>query len=189
MVSVHGQMSEPLVDLASVRQEYWNRKTVELPSLAQYNKQKGWRRWFWNQEAPVLVLRRLSEEEWSEINAKFHDIKIELAKEIDMLRHLVDKMMQGELMTEDEMKVLHAAKVKAMPIYIGMLEMMIEKPEVDYEGARLLLDACDQRDKDTLMAFVDMLSSEKMKVAQAIYNEQLQDIKKTEAEMLAKYNG
>ena len=189
MVSVHGQMSEPLVDLASVRQEYWNRKKVELPSLAHYHKPTGWRRWFWKEETPVLVLRRLTEEEWGEINAKFHDIRVELAKEMDMLRHLVDKMMEGEMMSEDEMKVLHAAKVKVMPIYIGMLELMIEKPEMDYEGVRLLVDACDQRDKDTLIAFVDMLTTEKMKAAQAIYNEQLQDIKKTEAEMMAKYNG
>jgi len=76
-----------------------------------------------------------------------------------------------------------------MPIYIGMLELMIEEPKMDYESVRLLLDACDKRDKDTLIAFVDMLTTEKMKAAQAIYKEQLQDIKKTEAEMLAKYNG
>ena len=189
MVSVRNQMSDPLVDIVSVRQEYWNRKTVELPSLAQFHKPKGWRRWFWKEETPVLVLRRLSEAEWTDINVRFNDIKLEIAKEMDMLRHLVDKMMEGELMTEKEMKVLHAATVKVMPIYIGMLELMIEEPKMDYEGVRLLLDACDKRDKDTLIAFVDMLTTEKMKAAQAIYKEQLQDIKKTEAEMLAKYNG
>ena len=41
MVSTTGQLDAPLVDIGLIQREYWERKTVELPSLAKFQKEKG----------------------------------------------------------------------------------------------------------------------------------------------------
>ena len=46
MVSTTGQLDAPLVDIGAVQREYWERKTIELPSLERLQKPKGWKGWF-----------------------------------------------------------------------------------------------------------------------------------------------
>ena len=74
MVRVRGQLDAPLVDIETVKHEYWNRKTVYLPSLAKFQKPKGWLSYFKKTHTPVCVIRRLTDEEWRQIDEKFYAI-------------------------------------------------------------------------------------------------------------------
>ena len=62
MVNVTGQLDAPLVDLGAMRQEYWERQEVKLPSLSKLHKPKGWRSWFYKEQTPVVILQRLKTE-------------------------------------------------------------------------------------------------------------------------------
>ena len=183
MVSTTGQLDAPLVDIGAVQREYWERKTVELPSLAKFQKPKGWRGWFKKAHTPVCVIRRLSNSEWEHINEKFLDLRTELAKDSVLLQNIVSKMMDSEEVSQEEKKIIAAAQAKAMPIYIGMLEAMIEKPKMNYADVQAMLEVCDQNDKDNLMAQVNTLTSEKMSVAQAIVNERMSEVNKLRTQM------
>jgi Mor family transcriptional regulator len=57
-----------------------------------------------------------------------------------------------------------------------MLELMIDEPRMEYAEVEALLDVVDQHDKDTLMAYVNTLTSEKMSVAQAVANERMDEV-------------
>ena len=100
MVSTRGQINRPLVDIGVVQKEYWERKTIELPSLAKYhNKKKSWKKpstWFQKTHTPVCVIRRLSNTEWDNINDKFLDLRTDLAKDSVLLQNLVGKVMDGK---------------------------------------------------------------------------------------------
>ena len=183
MVSTTGQLDAPLVDIGAVQREYWERKTVELPSLAKFQKPKGWRGWFKKTHTPVCVIRRLNNSEWEHINEKFLDLRTELAKDSILLQNIVSKMMDSEEISQEEKKIIAAAQAKAMPIYIGMLEAMIEKPKMNYADVQAMLEVCDQNDKDNLMAQVNTLTSEKMSVAQAIVNERMAEVNKLRTQM------
>ena len=187
MVSVRGQLeSAPLVDIASVRQEYWQRKEVLLPSLAKMMPKK--KVWFGLKEVesqPKLILKRLSEEEWRSINERFWTVKEELAKQAPLLNRLYKKMAKGQILKKDEMKVVNHSQNKAMPIYIAMLELMIEEPKMNFEEVRLLVDAVDDYDRETLMAYVNTLTSEKAVVAQQINQERTEELNKMRSQMIS----
>lgn len=187
MVRVKGQLeSAPLVDIASVRQEYWQRKEVLLPSLAKMMPKK--KVWFGLKEVerqPKLILKRLSEEEWRSINERFWTVKEELAKQAPLLNRLYKKMSKGQILKKDEMKVVNHSQNKAMPIYIAMLELMIEEPKMSYEEVRLLIDAVDDYDRETLMAYVNTLTSEKAIVAQQINQERTEELNKMRSQMIS----
>jgi len=187
MVRVRGQLDAPLVDIETVKHEYWNRKTVYLPSLAKYQKQKGWRGWFQKTHTPVCVIRRLTDEEWRQVDEKFYSLKRELAKNQNLLNKLTTKMMEGKKLTEKQMKVMNHHMSLAMPVYYGMLELMIEEPNLDFEGVKALLDCCDQKDRDSLLAYVNLLTSEKMSVMQAVYNEKSSEINQMTREVEAQF--
>ena len=188
MVSTTGQLNRPLVDIGTVQREYWERKTIELPSLAKYhNEKKSWKKpstWFKKTHTPVCVIRRLSNTEWDNINDKFLDLRTDLAKDSILLQNLVGKMMDGKDLSQEEKKIIMVAQNKAMPIYIGMLEAMIEEPKMQYADVQSLLDVCDQNDKENLMAHVNMLTSEKMSVAQAVADERMAEVNTLRADML-----
>tara|TARA_R100001463_G_C3539994_1_gene222325 strand:+ start:10 stop:579 length:570 start_codon:yes stop_codon:yes gene_type:complete len=184
MVSTTGQLDAPLVDIGAVQREYWERKTIELPSLERLQKPKGWKGWFQKTHTPVCVIRRLNSTEWDEINNKFLDLRAELAKDSILLQNIMGKMMSAEEITSEEKKIIAHAQAKAMPIYIGMLEVMIEEPKMNYAEVQALLDVCDQNDKDNLMAQVNTLTSEKMSVAQAVANERMSEVNTLRADMM-----
>ena len=184
MVSTTGQLDAPLVDIGAVQREYWERKTIELPSLAKFQKPKGWRSWFKKTHTPVCVIKRLSNSEWNNINEKFLDLRTELAKDLLLLQEIITSMMDGEEISQDEKVVINAAQAKAMPIYIGMLEAMVEEPKMNYAEVQAMLDVCDQNDRDNLMAQVNTLTSEKMSVAQAVANERMSEVNELRTQMM-----
>ena len=184
MVSTRGQINRPLVDIGAVQREYWERKTIELPSLAKFQKQKRtWKNWFVGNPSPVLVIRRLTSTEWDTINEKFLDLRTELAKDSVILQNIIGKMMDSEEISQEEKKIIASAKIKAMPIYYGMLELMIEEPKMQYADVQALLDVCDQNDRDNLMAQVNTLTSEKMSVAQAVADERMAEVNELHTKM------
>ena len=186
MVSVRNQMSEPLVDIASVKREYWNRKKVPLPSLAQFHKPTGWKRLvFWKKPKPYIVLRRLSQQEWAEIDSRFHDIKMKIAKNIATLRTITEKMLEGEILTAEEYKTIYKANIDSMPMFIGMLEIMVDEPQMDYDDVAVMMDALDEFDKETLMGYISALTSEKAEVMRAVYDKRLGDLADAQDSILA----
>ena len=74
------------------------------------------------------------------------------------------------------MRVLNNAHTKSMPIYTAMLELMIEEPKLKYEDVRLLLDALDDYDRDTLLSYVNTLNSQKATIAHKINQERLEEL-------------
>ena len=55
------------------------------------------------------------------------------------------------------------------------------------EGVKALLDCCDQKDRDSLLAYVNLLTSEKMSVMQAVYNEKSSEINQMTREVEAQF--
>ena len=92
-------------------------------------------------------------------------------------------MMDSEEISQEEIKIIASAKIKAMPIYYGMLELMIEEPKMQYADVQALLDVCDQNDRDNLMAQVNTLTSEKMSVAQAVADERMAEVNELHTKM------
>ena len=184
MVSTTGQINRPLVDIGLIQREYWERKTIELPSLGRFQRQKGIKGWFQKKVTPVCVIRRLSNTEWENINEKFLDLRTDLAKDAVLLNSIMARMMAAEEVTQEEKKIIAVAQAKALPIYIGMLEVMIEEPKMQYADVQALLDVCDQNDKDNLMAQVNTLTSEKMSVAQAIADERMSEVNELRTQMM-----
>ena len=188
MVNVRGQLDAPLLDIGQVEKEYWERKKVLLHSLKKFNKPTGWRRYLYKAKSPQIIIRRLSTEDWQKIDAKFFHLKEELANDGKMLRNITDRLIKDkETITDDEWSVLARAKVKALPLYIGMLELMIEEPAMDYNQVEQLWECLDEYDRDTLATFVNMLTSEKMSVAQEINKKRLTELDNIRAEEMAKY--
>jgi len=186
MVRVKGQIDAPLVDIANVRQEYWQRKEVRLPSIAKFMPKK--KVWFGLREIeqePKLILRRLSEEEWRSINERFWNVRERLAKKLPTLRKLYAKAAKGQILKAKEQKVLNHAQTESMPIYVAMLELMIEEPQMSFEDVRLLVDAVDEYDRETLLSYVNTLTSEKAIVAHRVNQERMEELNKMERQVAA----
>jgi hypothetical protein len=83
------------------------------------------------------------------------------------------------------MKIINHSQNKAMPIYTAMLELMIEEPKMNFEEVRLLVDAVDDYDRETLMAYVNTLTSEKAVVAQQINQERTEELNKMRSKMMS----
>ena len=184
MVSVKGQLEDsPLLDVGAVKKEYWQRKEVLLPSLAKLMpKKKGW---FGRskQETPKIVIRRLNEEEWREIDERFYDQKAELIKNKNALSHLGNKMADGKSLSKQEYIVINAAQSKAMPIYKGMLEVMIEEPEMNYSDVSAMIDILDDYDRNTLMAYVNLLTSQKAEAAKRVLDQRNDELNKMQSKI------
>jgi len=133
MVKVRGQMEQPIVDIAQVQEEYWERRTFELPSLAHLHKPTGWRKYLpWQKtQTPIVILRRLSTEEWVEYEDRFYNLKTELVKEAPTYRKVMDKMMIGKKLTKKEQATMAVANKKSLPMYIAMLEKMMIEPDLN----------------------------------------------------------
>ena len=186
MVSTRGQIDAPLVDIANVRQEYWQRKEVRLPSIAKFMpKKKAWFGLREIEQEPKIILRRLTEEEWRSINERFWKVRDNLAKKLPVLRKLYDKASKGQKLKATEQKVLNHSQTESMPIYIAMLELMIEEPDMSYDEVRVLVDAVDEYDRQTLLSYVNSLTSEKAIVAHRINEERMDELNKMERQVAA----
>ena len=175
MVKVKGQIDTPLIDMSHIREEYWQRKEVFLPSVAKFMPKK--KVWFGLREVeqkPMIVLRRLSEEEWRSINERFWQTKEGMAKNLPMLRKLYDKNAKGLTLSSKEVKVLNNAQNQSMPIYTAMLELMIEEPKLNFDDVSLLIDA-----------YVNTLTSEKASIAHKINQERLEELNQMQSQLNA----
>ena len=189
MVKVRGQIDQPIVDIAQVQEEYWERRTFELPSLAHMHKPKGWRKYIpWKKtQTPVVVLRRMTTEQWMEFEERFYNLKTELVKEAPAYRAVVNKMLEGKKLTKKEKATISIANRKALPMYIAMLEKMIEKPDLDYDQITVLLDSLDDYDRNTLLSQVNTITSQKMSVANKITQERMGEMDKMHQDTMRKY--
>ena len=189
MVKVRGQMNQPIVDIAQVQEEYWERKTFELPSLAHLHKPTGWRKYLpWKKtQTPVVVLRRLTTEEWMDYDDRFYNLKTELVKEAPTYRVVVNKMMSGKKLNKKEKATMSVANRKSLPMYIAMLEKMMIEPNLNYDQVHMLLDSLDDYDRNTLMAQVNVMTSQKMSVANKISQDRVAEMDKMHKETMAKY--
>jgi hypothetical protein len=186
MVSTTGQIDAPLVDIGNVRKEYWQRKEVLVPSLTEFMPEK--KHWFGlkkTKQTPKLVLRRLDEEEWRSINDRFMDIREELHKQLPLINKLLTKLGKGQILKETESRVINHAQTQALPIYTAMLELMIEKPKMNFDEVSVLLDAVDDYDRETLLSFVNAMTSEKATVANQINKERTAELGELKREMMA----
>jgi|TARA_Y100000034_G_scaffold128038_1_gene181955 hypothetical protein len=189
MVKVRGQIDQPIVDIAQVQEEYWERRTFELPSLAHMHEPKGWRKYIpWKKtQTPVVILRRMTTEEWVEFEERFYNLKADLVKDMPGYRSIVNKMMEGKKLTKKELASLSIANRKSFPMYIAMLEKMMEEPDLNYDQVKILLDSLDDYDRNTLMAQVNLMTSQKMSVAQKVNQERLAEMDKMHQEAMSKY--
>ena len=189
MVKVRGQIDQPIVDIAQVQEEYWERKTFELPRLAHLHKPTGWRKYLpWKKEqTPVVIRRRLSTQEWMEFEEQFYNLKTELVKEAPTYRAVVNKMMSGKKLTKNEQATMSMANQKSLPMYIAMLEKMMVEPDLNYDQVHMLLDSLDDYDRNTLMAQVNVMTSQKMSVANKISQDRVAEMDKMHKETMAKY--
>jgi hypothetical protein len=189
MVKVRGQINQPIVDIAQVQEEYWERRTFELPSLAHLHKPTGWRKYLpWKKEqTPVVILRRLSTEEWMEFEDRFYNLKTELVKEAPTYRAVINKMMEGKSLSENEQATLTMANKKALPMYIAMLEKMLDEPKLNYDEVSILVSSLDDYDRSTLMAQVNSITSQKMSVANKVNQERVAEMDKLHKETMAQY--
>ena len=176
MVRVRGQIDAPLVDIGAMQEEYWERREVTLPSLAKLHKPKGWRSWFTKTQAPKIVLKRLSTEDWHRINAEFHGLKKELFKDLPKTRQLAAKALRGEMLDEDEVVYLTEADQRTRPITYAMLSSMIIEPEMTYDEVVLMFEFLDDFDEQTLLAFGNQMSSEKAEIMTAVMQERTEEL-------------
>ena len=91
MVSVKGQLDAPLVDVTAMQQDYWERQEVKLPSLARLHKPKGWKKYFYKEQAPKLVLKRLETSDWERINNDHYTLRKSVTKDMPIVKKLLLK--------------------------------------------------------------------------------------------------
>ena len=179
MVRVRGQLDAPLLDVGAVKEDYWERKEILLPSLSRLFKPKGWKRFFYKQQAPKVVLKRLTQTDWDEIDNKNFLLQGELAEEGERCRPLLNRFANGDLLNEEETQRLNEYAMKSRPISYNMLQHMIDEPKMSYEDVVMMMDIIDQNDSDTLLSYVSIMTSEKARAMKLIYDKRMK-----EAEMI-----
>ena len=60
---------------------------------------------------------------------------------------------------------------------------MNEKPKLRYDDVQLLIDALDDYDRETLLSYVNTLTSEKATIAQKINQERLDELNQMQREV------
>jgi len=183
MVRVTGQLDAPLVNIEAMEQDYWERQEVSLPSLAKLHKPKGWRRFFYKEQAPKVVLQRLPDEDWHKIQAQFRDLQEHILADYPQTKKIADKALAGELLSQDELIFITDADNKARPITYSMLSKMIIEPKMNYDDVVLMFEFLDDFDENTLLAFVNQMTSEKASVMNAVMKERTEELNMLTADM------
>tara|TARA_R110000824_G_scaffold12771_2_gene55792 strand:- start:486 stop:1049 length:564 start_codon:yes stop_codon:yes gene_type:complete len=182
MVRVRGQIDAPLVDIGAVKQDFWERRTIVLPSLARLHKTKGWRSWFSKAQTPKIVVRRLKSSQWEEIQTDFANERVEIAKSAAKIREIQEKANNLEVLSSDEKKFLVHVNHLAQPMVYAMISKMLEEPKMTFEEVVILMETLDDYDRNTLVALVNGMSSDKASALRALADErnvELQKIKQT----------
>ena len=170
MVRVRGQLDAPLLDVGTVKEDYWERKEILLPSLARLYKPKGWRRFFYKEQAPKIVLKRLTQSDWQEIENKNYALQVEIEKELPKFTPLVNKYVGGQELSENEYKSLDEFSIKMRPMNYTMLQFIIDEPKMSFDDVKYMMEILDTNDVDTLLSYVSIMTSEKASVAKHIFD-------------------
>ena len=176
MVNVTGQLDAPLVDLGAMRQEYWERQEVKLPSLSKLHKPKGWRSWFYKEQTPVVILQRLKTEDWERINNDHYYLKKELVDEMPRIREISKKIENLEPITDKERIYMADLDTRTRPIVLAMLAEMIIEPVMKYEDVVLMFEFLDDYDSKTLLSIVNTMTAERASVAIATGRERTAEL-------------
>ena len=181
MVRVRGQIDAPLVDIGSVREGYWERKEIMLPSLARFHKTKGWFSWFQKQQVPKVVLTRLGQTDFDKIDDNFSEVKALMIKDGPALQRITNRMENGKELTEKESRFLIDASLQIRPYLLGMLTEMIIEPKMTYEEVKDMMDALDINDANSLYVIVNAMTSSRARALKHLYEQrssEMQDIRK-----------
>ena len=176
MVKVTGQLDAPLVDISAMQQDYWERQEVLLPSLARIHKPTGWRKYFYKQQAPKLVLKRLDTSDWERVQNEHYTLRKQLVKDMPAIRKLTAKMNNLEELTKEERAYLIDMDTKTKPMMLAMLRCMIIEPEMNYEQVVLMFEMLDEFDGKTLIGIVNSMTSEKASVANQVTKERTAEL-------------
>jgi hypothetical protein len=179
MARVRGQLDAPLLDVGTVREDYWERKEILLPSLSRLFKPKGWRRWFYKEQAPKIVLKRLTQSDWDKIDEKSQLLNSELSEEAVNYAPIIQKYNAGKKLTDKEYREINEYGVKMRPMTYMMLQQIIDEPNMSYEDIKIMMEVLDDFDKDTLLSYVSLMTSEKASVMKRVYDKRMK-----EAEMI-----
>ena len=96
-------------------------------------------------------------------------------------------MMSGKKLTKNEQATMSMANKKSLPMYVAMLEKMMEQPDLNFDQVQVLLDSLDDYDRNTLLSQVNTMTSQKMAVAQRVSQERVAEMDKMHKETMAKY--
>ena len=179
MVRVRGQIDAPLLDIEAVTEDYWERKEILLPSLSRLFKPKGWRRFFYKTQAPKVVLKRLTQSDWDEIEDKNFALKAKVEDDARKLTPIIQKFNAGKELTQSETRKLEKYGISMRPVTYSMLQFIIEEPKMSYDEVTMMMEILDDYDTETLLSYVSLMTSEKASVMKRIYDKRMQ-----EAEMI-----
>ena len=186
MVRVTGQLDAPVVDMGAVRQDFWERKTIVLPSLARLHKPKGWFSWFKKQQAPRMVLRRIKASEWEEIQTVHADRRLEIAKGAAKMKEITERAEKLEEISGDEKKFIIEMNHLSQPILYSMISAMAEEPKLNYDDTVMFMESLDDYDRKTILGVVNAMTSQQANAMKAIYDERTADVNRIKDEMLVK---
>ncbi len=175
MVRVRGQLDAPLLDIEAVTEDYWERKEILLPSLSRLFKPKGWRRFFYKQQAPKIVLKRLTQSDWDQIEDKNYALRAETNDEAEKLMPLINKHVAGKNLSKEELRKIDNFGVKMRPMTYSMLQEIIEEPKMNYEQVSMMMEILDDYDTDTLLSYVSLMTSEKASVMKRVYDKRMRE--------------
>ena len=175
MVRVRGQLDAPLLDVGAVREDYWERKEILLSSLSRLYKPKGWGRWFYKEQAPKIVIKRLTQSDWDEIENKNFALRAEMEDEARRMSPIIQKFNAGKEISASESRQLEQYGVSMRPVTYNMLQLIIEEPKMSYDEVTMMMEILDDYDTETLLSYVSMMTSEKASVMKRIYDKRMQE--------------
>mgnify|MGYP003111256663 FL=1 len=176
MVRVKGQLDAPLVDIGAVREGYWERKEVTLPSLARFHKTKGWFSWFKKERTPKVVLTRLGKDEFDKIDSQFFDLKAKILKDGPRLTQITNKIMQGKEVSDIESRFVVDCSVQLVPYMNAMLTEMIIEPKMSFDEVTDMMATLDDFDSNSLYAIVNAMTSEKARALKFVYEQRTNEM-------------
>ena len=169
MARVKGQLDAPVLDVGTVREDYWERKEILQPSLSRLYKPKGWRKWFYKTQAPKVVLKRLTQSDWEEIDNKNAHLIVQMSGEQKKIQPLVNKYLNGKPLTDKQSLELHDYSVRMRPVTYNMLRYIIDEPKMSFDEITMMMEIIDQIDSNTLLSYVSLMTSEKANVMKHLY--------------------
>ena len=175
MVRVRGQIDAPLLDIGAVKEDYWERKEILLPSLSRLFKPKGWRRFFYKTQAPKIVLKRLTSTDWEKIDEKTQAFKIQVENEVKKHTPIIQKYSAGKKLSDKEYRSVNKFGVKMRPMTYTMLQFIIDEPKMSYDEVSMMMEVLDDFDCDTLLSYVSIMTSEKASVMKRIYEKRMEE--------------